>query len=239
MRMPIAFALIALLYAAANLMPLAFFWLVWPRAHATAPLLLDTPYPMLANAGVALLFPLQHSIWTQRPVKAFLHRVVTPHFERPLYVLGSGLGLLLTALLWQPLATPLLDAPESALWAMRAVFVLSIAGQVASTMVIGTHHMSGVDHTVSWARREPVPVPAFREAFLYTRVRHPIAMCQLIMLWSFGTLRLDLFLLAAMWTLWIVLATTLEERRLLHDHGEIYAAYKKRAGFLWPRLIRR
>lgn len=238
MRTTAATILIGLLYAAANVLPLAFFWLVWPRTHAPAPLWLDTPFPMAANAAAALVFPLQHSIWTQPPVKAYLHRTVTPHFERPLYVLGSGIGLVATALLWQPIAAPLWDAPDPALWALRAVFVLSIAGQAACTLVIGLGHMSGADHVASWAKGASIPEPRFREAFLYKRVRHPIAMCQLIMLWSFGALRLDLFLLAVMWTAWIVLATSLEERRLMALHGDTYTAYKKRAGFLWPRLIR-
>ena len=239
MRKVTAYTLIGLLYAAANVLPLAFFWLVWPRTHAPAPLLLDTPYPLLVNALVALIFPLQHTVWTQRPVKQALHRAVTPHFERPLYVLGSGIGLVLTALLWQPIPAPLWDAPGAAVWALRGVFVLSIAGQIGSTRALGTRHMSGVDHVVSWAEQREVPEPRFQEKFLYNRVRHPIAMCQLIMLWSFGALRLDLFLLAAMWTAWIVLATILEERRLSHYHGAVYAEYKKRAGFLWPRLIQR
>jgi len=239
MRKLAAYVLIGLLYAAANILPLAFFWLVWPRAHAPAPLLLETPAPLLANALVALIFPLQHTVWTQRPVKAALTRLVSPHFERPLYVLGSGLGLLATALLWQSMDSPLWQAPEAALWGLRALFVLSIAGQVGSTVVIGVNHMSGVDHVAHWAKGRQAPEPAFREAFLYKRVRHPIAMCQVIMLWSFGTLRTDLLLLAVMWTAWIVLATVLEERRLMSMHGTTYAAYRKRAGFLWPRLSTR
>jgi len=237
MRKAAAYTLIALLYAAANVLPLAFFWLVWPRTDATAPLLLDTPAPLVINALVALIFPLQHTVWTQRPVKAALTRLVSNNFERPLYVIGSGLGLLLTALLWQPVTESLWPASGAALWALRALFILSIAGQIGCTLVLGTRHMTGVDHVASWAEGREAPEPRFREAFLYRRVRHPIAMCQLIMLWSFGTLRADLLLLAVMWTVWIILATTLEERRLSLLHGPVYADYKRRTGFLWPRLV--
>lgn len=238
MRRIIAYALISLIYTAALAMPLAFFWVVWPRGSVPAPLGPELPAPMLVNALVALLFPLQHTGWTQRPVKRLIARGLSEHFERPAYVVASGVGLLLTAYLWQPVGPALWKVPIAGLVALQALFVGSIIGQALCTRALGTRHMDGSLHLARWAAGEPVPAPRFREVFLYRWVRHPIAMCQLLMLVSFGTLRPDLALLAAIWAAWIVLATTLEERRLTEDHGSAYQAYKRRTGFLWPRFRR-
>jgi len=235
MKKVLFYTLVPLLWLSANLLPLLFFYVFWPRTSVPEPLLLDARNPMVANAVVALLFPLQHSLWTQRAVKPRMRALFTDYFERPMYILSTGVFLVATALLWQPMG-PALWEPGPVIWLLRMVYVFAILGQIVSVQVLGESFMNGIAHVRKFMQQNPPPQIEFREAFLYKYVRHPIAMCQVIMVWSFGTLRPDLLLLACIWTAWIVIAAALEERRLLDEIGDEYRAYQQRAGFLWPKF---
>lgn len=231
-------ALMVGLMICGNCGPLLLLWLVWPRAQATEALVAIDAHPLIVDGALALLFPLQHSVWTQRPVKRALLRLLGEHFERPMYVIGSALALVATGLLWQPVDVQLWRPGEVGLWALRGLLILTLLTQAWSAEVVGGAHLQGLTHVRSALAGVPVPPPAFQVRGLYKYMRHPIASSQVVMVWSVGTLRPDLLLLASAWTVWIVGATALEERRLLQDIGAPYADYRRTTGFLIPRLRR-
>ncbi len=230
------YGLVGLVWVAGNLTPLLLVWLLWPRQGPVKPVPASGPDPLLVDFFLALVFPLQHSIWTQPPVKRWLLARLGEHAERPAYVLASGAALALTVLLWRGSDRLLGRPPVTIVWGARALITLAVAAQLWCTTVIGAKFLTGLAHLKTYRQGRPLRPPEFRERGLYRWVRHPIAASQLLMLWSVGALYADRLLLAGLWTGWILLATTLEDRRLAAEFGPLYADYRRRAGFLLPRL---
>lgn len=230
-------AVVALVWISGNIAPLALMWLLWPRLGSPKAPVADETSALAIDCFLALLFPIQHSLWTQAPIKRALTARLTEYFERPLYVFTSGLALVVIVVFWQCTDRVFWAAPSAGVvWAMRALFVAIIAAQFHCVNVVGPKFLQGMTHLEAFEEGMPVRQPEFRERGLYSRVRHPIAMTQVIMIWVASPLSSDRLLLSIVWTLWIVGSTALEDRRLGKEFGETYAAYRKRAGFLWPKL---
>ncbi|MBI3734934.1 hypothetical protein HY256_00260 [Candidatus Sumerlaeota bacterium] len=237
MRKTAIYLMMGLVWIAGNLSPLALIWLLWPRLSPVKSIADSAANPLLIDFFAALIFPLQHSIWTQTPVKRALKNLFGELLERPFYVLTSGIALIAGVWLWRCSDMVVWAMPEWAIWPMRGIFVGMLGAQLYCTNVVGAKFLIGLAHLKSLAVNRPLRAPEFKEAGLYRLIRHPIAASQIIMVWAAGTMFADRLLLAVMWTVWIVTATALEDRRLAREFGDSYAAYRRRAGFLWPRLV--
>lgn len=230
--------LIAVTWVLGHLTPLAWLWLIWPRLGPTPTVHSGGDHAIAIDLAVALLFPLQHSVWTQARVKRRLTAWLGPWLERPAYVIASGLALGVTVLLWAPSGIVVWRLGDGALWPMRILFVATVVLQTRDAVVLGAARLGGTAHLKAWVRREPPPGPRFATGGLYRWVRHPTAALQITQLWLTPTLHADRLVMASIWTGWILLATLLEDRRLDDVFGEEYTAYRRRAGFLWPRWPR-
>lgn len=236
MRKSLLYIFLGAVWVAANLTPLLLIWLLWPRLGPAKVPTGDSASALATDFWLALIFPLQHSIWTQTPVKKRLFGFFGLHFERPMYALSSGIALVLMVGFWRTTNAAIWQPPSWSLWPLRVAFLIPIALQMYSTTLVGAQFLSGIAHLKTYMKNKPLREPEFKERGLYRWVRHPIAMSQLIMIWIAGTMYADRLLLACMWTLWIVTATSLEDRRLGRQFGTLYEDYRRRAGFLWPRL---
>ena len=68
----------------------------------------------------------------------------------------------------------------------------------------------------------------------YLWLRHPLYFFVIILIWSFPDLNSDRLLFNLLWTLWIVIASFLEERDLVATFGEPYRNYQKLVPMLFP-----
>ncbi len=226
-----------MVWIAGNVAPLYLIWLLWPRlTPAMTPS--ESPNSLWLNFGLALLFPFQHSIWTQTPIKRAIKSFLGVQLERPLYVISSGVALVATVFFWRCSDRVVWNIPDWSLWPLRIVMVGMVGAQIYSTTLLGAKFLTGIAHLKSLRKGTPLREPEFKERGLYRWIRHPIAASQIVMIWTAGTMFADRMVLALMWTAWIVVASALEDRRLGEEFGEGYEAYRRRAGFLWPKLIR-
>lgn len=193
---------------------------------------------LLVDLFVALIFPLQHTVWTQPPVKRAMIRLLGGHFERPAYVISSALALAATVWLWRTVDDPVYSLPAWTLWPFRVLFVAAVAMQTSSAMFLGSRMLTGKEHLIAYLERRPPPVEKFHQRGIYRRIRHPAALFQIIQLWCAPVLHADRLLIAALWSLWIIIATVLEEKRLVAAFGDAYLEYRRQTGFLWPRRSR-
>lgn len=136
-------------------------------------------------------------------------------------------------LFWQ--ATPVLarvDAPYS--WMLRLVFVLSAAGFYSGVAALGVFDPFGTKVLQDRLRhREPEVLPLTVRG-PYRRVRHPLYLFSLGMIWSYPVVTADRLLFNSAWTAWIVVGTMLEERDLVRDFGDSYRDYQSRVPMLIP-----
>ena len=199
-----------------------------------------------AGAAVAInvlllgLFAVQHTIMARPAFKEVWTRWVPWHVERSTFVLLSTAILAVMAWQWHPLPT-LVWRIESPLAAALLVG-LSLAGWgivLMSTFLIDHFELFGVKQTVSYAlgrRHEP---PKFRERLLYRWVRHPLMVGFLIAFWATPTMSQGHLLFAGVITLYVLIAIQIEERTLVHLHGEQYRGYQRRVPMLLPFGSRR
>lgn len=187
------------------------------------------------DAGLSLLFFLQHSTMVRRPFRARLARVLPARYGGLVYAITSGVTLLFVVLLWQRVDVPVYRLEGAAGWvvAALAVFVaalLLISGYAARRTI----DFLGVKPVrAHWRRESPPSIPIIVEG-PYRWVRHPLYSCILALFWLRPEVMADGLLLSVLWSAWILAATILEERDLVAELGDAYRDYQRRVPMLIP-----
>jgi protein-S-isoprenylcysteine O-methyltransferase Ste14 len=186
------------------------------------------------------LFAVQHTIMARPAFKEVWTRWVPWHIERTTFVLLSTAILALMAWQWRPLPAPVwrLESPLAA----ALLAGLSLAGWgivLVSTFLIDHFELFGLKQTVSYAMGRPHEPPKFKERLFYRWVRHPLMLGFLIAFWATPTMSQGHLLFAAVTTAYILIALQIEERTLVHLHGDQYRDYQRRVSMLLPFGSRR
>jgi protein-S-isoprenylcysteine O-methyltransferase Ste14 len=194
--------------------------------------------PALAiNLALLLGFGLSHSIMARPAFKRAWTRVVPEPIERSTYVLVSC--IMLGLLMWQWRAMPVViwdiqnPVGRVAMWALFATGWLMVP--LVSLMInhfdlFGTRqvwlHLQGRPY-------EPLP---FRTPLLYARVRHPLYIGWWLAFWATPTMTTGHLLFATVLTVYMGLATLVEERDLIAHFGEQYLHYRQAVPRFLPRF---
>jgi methanethiol S-methyltransferase len=236
----IAFAGIA--YAA---FAVAALWSIGFLSDVGTPTMVDGPvrqpaWPaLLVDAGLLLIFAVQHSVMARSEVKEYLARIVPAVIERSGYVLATSLALGLLFWQWQPVPTVIwrIDRlPWSGLlWAIYA-FGWLIA--VAATFMVDHLDFLGI-RQARWRGPRPYQSPPFRERWLYAWVRHPMMLGLLIAFWVTPRMTVGHLFFAAAGTGYIAVGLRFEERDLYRQLGHTYRDYADRVPALLPSPTRR
>jgi len=192
---------------------------------------------MLANLGLLVLFGLQHSVMARPGFKQWWTRLVPQPAERSSYVFASGITLALLLWLWQPVNGVVWSqsSPDIilVLWILFAIGWLYL---VAATFVTNHFDLFGLRQGWLFLRGKAcTPVP-FTRNWMYRYSRHPMMAGILVGLWATPHMTLTHLLLAAGFSLYIVIGVSFEERELLARFGDKYQRYRRQVGMLMPRL---
>jgi len=195
---------------------------------------------LLVNAGLLALFAVQHTIMARPAFKARWTALIPAAAERSTFVLATCLLLGLIFWQWQPLTGVVwhLDgAAAAALWAGSA---LGWGLVLLSSFLIDHFDLFGLRQVAMHARGVPYTKPVFQENWLYRMVRHPLLLGFLIAFWCTPHMTWGQLQFALVISLYVfLLGTVVEERDLVAEHGEAYAAYQRRVPKLIPFLKRR
>ncbi len=196
-----------------------------------------------ATAGAAIfvdvlllaLFAVQHTIMARPAFKEAWTRWVPWHLERSTYVLLATAILAFMAWQWRPLPAPVwrVEAPLGA----GALVAASLAGWgivLVSTFLIDHFELFGVKQTGAYALGRLHEQPQFKERLFYRWVRHPLMLGFLIAFWATPTMSEGHLLFAAVTTAYVLIAIQIEERTLVHLHGEKYRSYQQRVSMILP-----
>jgi protein-S-isoprenylcysteine O-methyltransferase Ste14 len=200
------------------------------------PLGLEEPAALAWDAGLCLVFFVQHSGMLRRPYRERAGRVLPVRYHPAVFSIASGVTLLLLIGLWQ--RTPVLLALEGApRWALRGAFVLAGLGFLWAVRSLGSFDTFGLEPLRAHiAGTEPRALPlAIRGPYRW--VRHPLYSLFLVLLWACPDVTADRLLFNSLFTVWIVLGTLLEERDLVRELGDSYRAYQSQVPMLVPWRI--
>ena len=182
-------------------------------------------------------FALQHSVMARPGFKALWTRVIPATCERSTYVLATGLVLLPTLVLWQPMPEVVWSVEDPLL--RSSLLGAALAGWAylfAASFAIDHFELFGLRQVYQALRGHPLTAVPFQERWMYRFDRHPIMTGILIGMWVTPTMTLDHLLFAAGSTVYIWIGVHFEERSLRRQFGQQYVDYRKRVGTLVPTV---
>ncbi|MGH9858276.1 MAG: methyltransferase family protein [Acidobacteriota bacterium] len=205
-----------------------FFWLV-EFGNRGVPAF--TPTLLLINIAIFLIFPLQHSLLPRK----FVRERMNPYVHRSFYVLTSGVALWIVLLVWRPFG-PFLYRDVMP-WLFNILFYTSLILIIASTYALNHSQMFGLYHGYAAWKKHPLPETKLETTGIYGIVRHPITSLLIVALWSHESLTAGRFLFNALFTIYALAGTVVEERSLVKEMGEEYREYRKKVPAFIPKLI--
>jgi protein-S-isoprenylcysteine O-methyltransferase Ste14 len=197
---------------------------------------LDESGVLWFDAGLSLLFFIQHSGMIRKPFHRWLVRFIPEEYAGAIYAIVSGIVLLFVILLWQTSTHTIISLSGLFRWLLRAVFFFSILGYYWGIKALRYFDPFGVKPIFNRLRgRYPTPMP-FTVAGPYRWVRHPLYLFMILMIWSCPDLTIDRLLFNLLWTAWIVIGSYFEEKDLIIEFDDAYREYRKRVPMLIPLL---
>lgn len=194
---------------------------------------------VLINLALIALFGVQHSVMARPAFKARWTRIVPPALERGVYCLASALALVALFAWWHPIAGSLwtVENPNGQ-FALVALSFMGWGMVFVSTFLLNHFELFGLQQAWHNFRGTRVPPPTFRTPLFYRWVRHPIYTGFLLAFWATPDMTYGHFVLAAGFTVYVLIGISHEERDLLDYFGETYAEYRKNVGSLIPGVGR-
>ncbi len=195
------------------------------------------PFAVLVWDGcLCILFFLQHSIMIRPSARARLEQAIPNHYFGAVYTIASGIPLLLLVLLWQESGNLIYDQPSVMRWIVRSLAFLALTGVFWSVIALRSFDSFGIRKI-----KEKFGVVAPRSMAIsskgpYGYSRHPIYLCAIVLFWTNPSLSIERILFNTLFTIWIVVATRLEERDLVNEFGQDYRDYQKKVPMLVPSM---
>jgi protein-S-isoprenylcysteine O-methyltransferase Ste14 len=202
------------------------------------------PSPAGLAAGIdlalILLFGAQHSVMARTGFKAWLKRHLPAAAERSTYVLCASAMLALMFWQWRPLTGVVWSLGSGLAQAIGwIVFAGGFALSLVATFLIDHFDLFGLRQVWHACDGDEEEGPRFATPLFYRFVRHPLYLGFLLAFWGGPVMSVGHLLFAATMTAYILVAIQFEERDLLRQLGEGYAAYRARVPMLLPKLAAR
>jgi protein-S-isoprenylcysteine O-methyltransferase Ste14 len=197
-----------------------------------------TPALQAATIDVLLisLFGLVHSVMARPAFKRQWTRIIPNAAERATYVLQSSLLLAVIMLLWQPIPFVVWNAEGAAELLMLDVFFGGWGLIVIAIFALDHFEFTGLRQAWNHFDGSAIPTPIFRTPLLYRIVRHPLQLGIVLVVFSVPEMTGGGLLFASTMLAYTLIGLRFEERALLREFGEDYAAYRRRVPMLVPRL---
>lgn len=190
---------------------------------------------LLWNLGLFAAWAALHSLTASAPFKRAFRSFFHEAYERPVFIVITGVTFLALVALWRPM--------PAAIWDIRgglgiALDVLYWAFFGVNVLVDASHDraaFAGTRQIACLYRGEPLPKPKFLVQGFYRYTRHPMYFFTICMLWSASTLTAGRLLFNLCATAYFLIGAVHEERRLLSEFGDAYARYRAQVPMLIPR----
>jgi len=185
----------------------------------------------------SILWSVVHSILASHAVKDAARRLFGSASDR-LYRFSYNLFSVASIF---PILLMLFTFPDRLLytipepWVYISVFIQGAAffALVAGVMQTEPFQLAGLTQLVGL---EPDKPPRLVTDGLYAYVRHPLYTASLVFLWAWPDMTFNRVVLWLIFSLYLVIGAYFEERRMLREFGQEYAAYKAKIPMLIPKL---
>jgi protein-S-isoprenylcysteine O-methyltransferase Ste14 len=192
---------------------------------------------LLVDTALLVLFALQHSVMARPGFKRVWTRLVPAPIERTTYVLATVAVLWVMFAFWRPLPQVIWEAEGMAAALLQAGFLAGVGLVLFSTFLIDHFDLFGLRQVVLYALGRPYEEKRFTTPLLYKWIRHPLYVGWFATIWLAPTMTVGHFLLALVWTAYVLVAIPLEEADLGLLLGDRYRQWRGRTPMFVPRLF--
>ena len=191
------------------------------------------------NLALVAIFALQHSVMARPAFKAVWTRLVPQPIERATYMLCSSLAVILLMWQWQPIDTVVWTVPSGVgYYLLTGLFIIGWLMVPTVSLMINHFDLFGLRQTWLHLRGRPNNPLPFITPMLYAYVRHPLYDGWALFFWVTPTMTVGHLLFASSLTIYMVLASKVEERDLVRYFGRKYEEYRRLVPAFVPRLRR-
>lgn len=205
---------------------------------AVAPLqTTSTLAAIVVNVGLIALFALQHSIMARPKFKIFMRRWMPEATERATFLLFTGLILIFAIVFWQPLPGVVWHVEQTGLIiGLWALYGLGWTYLLLATFVTNHFELMGLRQIYLYFRQKPHHNIPFTKKFMYSYSRHPMMLGLLVGMWCVPVMSVSQFVMASLFTIYVFIGISFEERDLMDEFGEPYRRYKNEVAALVPKI---
>lgn len=189
---------------------------------------------LLFDAGLSLVFFLQHSGMVRKSFQRYLTQYIPDTYVSVIYTISSGIVLFIVVVFWQETSSMVASAEGAFRFVLRGIFAVSIAGFYWGIRSLGFFDPFGIRAIVYNLDRKTPKTMLLTIRGPYRWVRHPLYFFVLIMIWTNPDLTADRLLFNVLWTVWIFIGAVFEERDLVSHFGEAYRHYQQIVPMLIP-----
>jgi protein-S-isoprenylcysteine O-methyltransferase Ste14 len=191
------------------------------------------------NLALVAVFALQHSVMARPGFKAIWTQLVPQPIERSTYMLFSSAVLILLMWQWRPIDTVVWSVSSGVgYYLLTGLFIVGWLMVPTVSLMINHFDLFGLRQIWLHLRgRENAALP-FKTPMLYGYMRHPLYVGWFLAFWATPTMTVGHLLFAASLTVYMVLASKVEERDLVQHFGKTYEEYRRRVPAFVPRLGR-
>ncbi len=190
-----------------------------------------------------LLYGLIHSLLAGHRAKRQFERAFGARAYHGLYRLVFNVFATLTFL---PYLLLLIAAPSMVIWSvdgalafgLRAVQVVGLTGLALSLLQIDLSEFTGLAQLRAYLLGETLPLAPrpLQVRGIYRWFRHPLYLFAMLVLWAQPVMTDVLFSFVLGSSLYFIIGSRYEEKRLLATYGDNYSAYLERVGWIGPAL---
>ena len=192
--------------------------------------------PVILTA-YALVWASIHSVLAGHRVKDWVLRNLgksTKRWYRLAFNLFAGISLLPLLFLLAVLPDlPVYTLPVPWRWLSHGGQILSLLAAGWTVLQTGPLRFVGLEQLLTPEPSDDGPLQ-FRG--LYAYVRHPLYLISIFILWLIPEMTVNRITVNALASLYFVIGSIFEERKLLREYGEAYAHYQRNVPRLVPRL---
>jgi methanethiol S-methyltransferase len=189
-----------------------------------------------------ILWAVVHSITAGSRTKAYIRQRFGERAYKGTYRLAYNIISAVTLLpVFYLLATAV---PDGSLWSVPmpyrllnyAAQIAGLVGLAASLLQTDVWSFTGLRQFMRFLQGEvdPDPPAHFVSSGTYAVVRHPLYFFSLLFLWGRPDMTLSSLILNIWVTLYFLIGSIYEERRLLKEFGDAYQVYQNRVPRLFP-----
>jgi len=183
------------------------------------------------------LFLLHHHMAATLRVKRWLERELCEVVERSLYVGVSGLLLIGLLSSWRPLPGTLWDLRGSLLAVpLWLLYAMGWSCAIGAVLMLNQFRLFGLLGAWRRFRRQPHAPAQLVTRGPYRYLRHPMYLGFIIACWATPHMDVARAYLALCLTVYALLGSRFEERKLISRYGEGYLSYRARVPAWIPRL---